>query len=315
MNEELRKRMLKEFGCNKEQTSQANIKSNEVIGDNDAPPDDPIVVEEEYQYDDAPCQECDDDVSDEELIGWDKESGMGNKSVLHYTEDGEDCCNEDSRPPGFIVIHQHIGSLAPHKAEAFCERVKDHFTKSKEWLDFKAKNPNWSFVLLPSRTEESFVEVFHEDAGVRKNVISEIAKIVLEKEPPIQDSPELRRRIKDYILLMLGAPVVKLEFTEDQLNFCYEHTLNLIHDYHTRVKRFSMTESYRAQSEDFLQRGAYAHAMVILGRIRMQQNVPQDGRTHLPAEDLYNEGKETLAEWKAWLVPGEEEKEETGEGT
>ncbi len=216
----------------------------------------------------------------------------------------------EGKTPGFIVIHQNVGNMPPANAEMFCERVKDKFTKSDEWLEFKKKFPNWSFVLLPSRTEESYVEVFHEEDGERKQVIGVIASMITDQEPPLEDTPELKKRVIDYILMMFGAPVVKLEFTDDQLDFCYTHTLNQIHDYHHRVRKFTFTESYRAQSVGFLCAGALAHAKVMLGRIRQQQNVPDDGHIHLHPNDLYNEGKLELTAWRNQLAHHEEEHDE-----
>lgn len=203
--------------------------------------------------------------------------------------------------PGFIVIHQNVGNLSPQKADAFCERVRDYFTNSKQWRDFKEKYPHWSFILLPSRTEESYVEVFHEGAEEREMIASEIVTRNSLAEIPLQDSPGLEGRVKQYILMMLGAPVVNVELSETALYFCYKHSLNIIHDHHARALKETSTHSYRAQSEDFLCAGALAHAMMILGRIRMQNGVPNDGRVHLDPQQLYDEGKEKLTAWKASL--------------
>src|SRR4051812_2781267 len=63
--------------------------------------------------------------------------------------------NPTDTKPGFIVIHQNVGNLECHKAEMFCDRVKDNFTKSKQWLEFKESYPGWNFILLPSRSGES----------------------------------------------------------------------------------------------------------------------------------------------------------------
>lgn len=216
----------------------------------------------------------------------------------------ESIMKKNNFKPGFVVLHQNIGSLPPYNAEAFCERVKDKFTKTKEWLEFKAMFPNWNFLLVPSRTEESRVEVYHEDDCERKKVIGEIVQRVTNEDQPIQDSEKLRNRVKDYVKLMLGAPVVKLEFTEDQLDFCYEHSLNIIHDAASMKKRYTMTDSYFAQSEDFLQAGALAHAMIILARIRMHQAMPKDTPAYLEPRDMYEEGVKRLANWKkAMSIP------------
>jgi hypothetical protein len=227
-----------------------------------------------------------------------------------YGKLGEWVVYNDPKPPGFIVVNQFIGQLPPYKAEAFCERIKDKFTKSEDWLKFKEKYPNWNFLLIPTRTQESFVQIFHEDENHRKEVRNQIVQIVTEEDPPIQDTEELHKKVIDYILLMLGAPVIKVELTQDQLDFCYKHALNTIHDYHARVRQHTITDSYLCQSEDFFCEGALAHAMVILARIRMENGVPKEG-THLTAQDLYKEGKERLEEWKNRISHRSEEQETT----
>lgn len=195
-----------------------------------------------------------------------------------------------NQQPGFIVIHQNVGSLPPQKAEALCERVKNYFTNSKHWIDFKQKFPHWNFVLLPNREGKSFVEVFHENAGERKEIISEMAsRNDKNKTPALEDTPELAEKVKNYVLLMLGAPAVAVALTESVLDFCYKHPLNIINDYGAKFLRHNFTHCYLlTQNEDFLCEGSLAHAMVIWGRTKV-------------SSFLYTEGKEKLDKWKSTL--------------
>lgn len=75
-------------------------------------------------------------------------------------------------------------------------------------------------------------------------------------------------QIKDYILLMLGAPVVKIELDTQHLIFAIEMTQDLIEAYET------MPENHRTEllpdkmRTELLKQGSLAHAKLILGRIR-----------------------------------------------
>ncbi len=206
--------------------------------------------------------------------------------------------------PGFIVVHQDVGRLPPHKAQVFCEKVKEQFCNTEEWKEFKERFPNWNFILQPTREFDSYVEIYHEDEGQRQEVQNILVECLSEDAQIIEDTPELRKQVKDYVLLMLGAPVIKLEFTEDQLNFCYEHSLMAIREAFSRKKYFNLLDSARAQDTNFLCEGALAHATIMLARIRMQQGLPPgpDGK-FLDPQALYEEGKERLASWREWLNP------------
>jgi hypothetical protein len=211
---------------------------------------------------------------------------------------------EEKSDPGFIVIHQNVGSLPPYAAEAYCLRVKEQFTKGQEWLDFKKKYPNWSFLLLPTNENDSWVEVFHKDDKHREEVGNLIVQ-KLNNEPPqlLQDSSSLYEKARNYVYTMLGAPVVKVELTLDQLTFCYKHSLNTMADAYNKKKEHTYLDHAHSTNEDFFFSGVLAHAKIILGRIRMSQDVPADGRTHLTGEQLYQEGKADLNKWKEELGP------------
>ena len=206
--------------------------------------------------------------------------------------------------PGFIVINQCVGAMPPHQAEAMCNRVKDHFCSSKEWVEFHEKYPNWNFILQPVRDSDSYVEIYHDDEGQRKEVQSVVVEC-LEQEPQmIEDTAELRKRAKEYVLLMLGAPVAKIELTDGQLDFCYDSALNKLQHAYARRKYFTLLDSARAQDENFLIDGVLAHAMIVLGRIRTHSGCDPEAR------NLLLEGEENLNIWQSRLTPETIEEQE-----
>jgi hypothetical protein len=48
---------------------------------------------------------------------------------------------------------------------------------------------------------------------------------------PRKQREKVREQIKDYVLHMLGAPVVKLEFDEQNLDFCVDQSMKVFEDY------------------------------------------------------------------------------------
>jgi hypothetical protein len=48
---------------------------------------------------------------------------------------------------------------------------------------------------------------------------------------PRKQREKVREQIKDYVLHMLGAPVVKLEFDEQNLDFCVDQAMKVFEDY------------------------------------------------------------------------------------
>jgi hypothetical protein len=57
---------------------------------------------------------------------------------------------------GFFVTTLDVGNLPPFKAEAFCERWKDKFTKVRDNSLYK----NWVAITLPTRTEGTKMEAY-----------------------------------------------------------------------------------------------------------------------------------------------------------
>ncbi len=73
---------------------------------------------------------------------------------------------------------------------------------------------------------------------------------------------KVRDNIKDFVLLMLGAPVVKIELDENQLALCVNRTCEMM-ETSSRVAKWN--DSLRLM---VAQDGALAQAKLMLGRVR-----------------------------------------------
>jgi hypothetical protein len=97
-----------------------------------------------------------------------------------------------------------------------------------------------------------------------------------------------RQKIRDYILLMFGAPVVTIELDESQL----DHAIDSAHKY--------MEKHSAVGDECLLQDGAYYHAMVMLGHVRGKFGMPAMANhvNMIEPAMLVKEGLEWLDHWK-----------------
>lgn len=75
------------------------------------------------------------------------------------------------------------------------------------------------------------------------------------------DNKKELQNVKDYVLLMLGSPVVKVELDDDQLDAIIETTYSHLKE--RNMRRF----------DHFIKNGAYILAMGALGHIRLNQAV------------------------------------------
>lgn len=109
----------------------------------------------------------------------------------------------------------------------------------------------------------------------------------------IQLSDQERKKAREYTLVMLGAPVLKIELDEAQLDLCIEMTVDFIGQYEDEIKD--------KERKVFLQQvneGTCCFAKEILGRIRSKfAEIP--GGIKLDGKDLLKEGRQDLKEWKA----------------
>lgn len=76
------------------------------------------------------------------------------------------------------------------------------------------------------------------------------------------NTPDITSKIKNYIIMMLGAPVVKIELDESQLAMCVDRICDLM-DSTDRVAKWSDSLKLMVAQD-----GALSQAKLMLGRIR-----------------------------------------------
>lgn len=127
------------------------------------------------------------------------------------------------KPRGFVCLYQNVGQLPPFKAEAFITRLKEQWRKSDERKVFE----DWGFVVVPVRPpQETRIVLFDFENGCASdNVEYEAGQTFgrcFRDDKPFE-APD-KQQTKDYILMMLGAPVCKIELEDGQLDAAYDHT-------------------------------------------------------------------------------------------
>jgi hypothetical protein len=126
-----------------------------------------------------------------------------------------------------------------------------------------------------------------------------------------------RDGIKNFILLMLGAPVVKVELDPQHLDLCVNRTCDMMSE-STKAKQWC--ESKRLM---VAQDGSLAHAKLVLGRIRSKfgyygsidtkgvtkksRSIGANSFVPLDGRELLNEGERQYLEWQ-FKVFGEDDK-------
>jgi hypothetical protein len=193
---------------------------------------------------------------------------------------------------GLIVFTINVGQLSPQKAEAFIDRMKERFIKE----DTRKTFDEWEFIFMPVRVQDTKVEFISYDQNAQ-----------LEAQELLRDETEFiapdKAKVKDYALLMLGAPVVKIELDEQQLDMCYEMTNELF-------KRLAQSKGAIALNceglgDEIFKQMTYARAMIMLGHVRRKlRNVPEqawgldDARIaqgiQLDGNELVSEGMDLL---------------------
>jgi hypothetical protein len=110
-------------------------------------------------------------------------------------------------------------------------------------------------------------------------------------EPVDINFDRLRDEAKDHILFMLGAPVLKIELDDGQVQHALDHTQELID--------FSDSGGSEEEYGLLLKEGALAFAKYMLGRVRVKFNqataVPSDGA------DLVSEGLRDIEAFRIHL--------------
>ena len=103
-----------------------------------------------------------------------------------------------------------------------------------------------------------------------------------------------REQIRDYVLLMLGAPVIKVELTEEHLNLCVDLAESDTSAY------FEVTDIGERHYYDLVQDRAMSKALGILSRIRGKYNFapgPDGKYITLDAKQLRQEAHNQNLEW------------------
>jgi hypothetical protein len=106
-----------------------------------------------------------------------------------------------------------------------------------------------------------------------------------------------KQQVTDYVLLMLGAPVIKIEMDPQQIDLVLAETINIIDERLSRVPE----DKVRKTCLRLVQEGALVHAKIVLGRIRSKFESPPGpgpgGRIKLDGKQLLKEASEDMACW------------------
>lgn len=107
-----------------------------------------------------------------------------------------------------------------------------------------------------------------------------------------QESKDLH----DYILLMLGSPVVKVELDETQIEFTIQESIKEL-----ELRVDPVDEKARRKFLALAKQGAYIRSKHILGRIRSKYDKSGPTEMKLDGKVLLAESKEELKEWKKFI--------------
>lgn len=190
---------------------------------------------------------------------------------------------------GFIVLFIDVGSLPPFKAEAFVERVKDQWKKTKRNPDLTA---NWETIWIPSRTQETHAEFYplngEKDAeGKLRQIEGMLLDYTDEAAHPgapanIHD-PLLRTQTLDYVSLMLGAPVHNVD--QMLVKLAYDNVFEHVISTGNAVNSMYLTEG-------FVKEGTLGFAKMFVGRKRIKDQCGDDNSLA-----FYEEGRDEVHAW------------------
>ncbi len=183
---------------------------------------------------------------------------------------------------GFLIVYLNVGCLSPFNAEAFVEKWK------KRLLDKKTLN-DWELIIIPVRPpQETKIEFFAEGSKIPPLKAQELFPKYNEVDFVI---PEKQTTL-DYILLMLGAPVVKIELDQRHLDLAYDET-KAIFEQVGQIKGLGVLNKDGCGQEQF-KKMALARAKVMLGYVRRKYNALGNAYA-LDGSDLVEEGSIDLS--------------------
>jgi hypothetical protein len=198
---------------------------------------------------------------------------------------------------GVIIFWINVGLLPPHKAMAFVERMKEQMGPAPE---------GWQRYFFPIRPpQDSKVEVFFadHDKGQAEKIIAEMKNADILPSRDENYWADLRKQTKDYCLLMLGAPVVRIELDDQQLDLCWDKSTQWFDSFFQQEKACSLY-LFNHVPEQGIKDLTLGYAMTILGRIRRMYQAPPgpNGPIMMDGEQLVQEGKEKInqAKQEAW---------------
>lgn len=116
---------------------------------------------------------------------------------------------------------------------------------------------------------------------------------------------KLREDIKDFILKMLGAPLVKIELDDQQVDLCVDRTCEFM----ASSKKVEAWD--RATKKMIAQDGALAHAKMMLGRVRTKYGALVTGTKGVKTKPTAPLGANTMfpADGNVLLAEGERQYE------
>jgi len=169
--------------------------------------------------------------------------------------------DSDSEADGIIVIYLNVGQLPPFKAEAFIDRMKDKFRVE----DKNKILEKWTTLFIPVRTQDTRVEFIRFNG----NASSELVVGTPLKNEFVYPN---KQKTTDYVLMMLGAPVINVGFDEGQIDFIYN----------TTVENFEKSQKdVGSIGVSLFKKMALAYGQIVFGNMKRNTDIVQEGETNL----------------------------------
>ena len=199
---------------------------------------------------------------------------------------------------GFVVLFINVGNLPPAKAEDYIEKTRERWNKTDRHPDLIK---SWQTIWIPTRTQETHAEFYPingpKDAEGRLKQLEGLILDYTDAESHTGaeidlDDPQVKARAIDFALLMLGAPILKIELDQQQLDACFATVVCHIKNTGNAINSVYLTET-------FLNDGVLAFTKMMLGRVRSKWiNLP--GPTNNSIVDgptLIEEAREDIDRW------------------